>query len=213
MSITDPDTTRYLQAIAGLTSDERMKVMEDHARRRFIPIIHKEASAVLKYFIQTESPRRILELGTAMGYSSILMANSHEEITVDTIERDPDMIELARANIRAFGLQRRIRLLTGEIDQVLETLTGPYDFFFIDAGKSHYREYLERCLAMASPGALILCDNILVRGLVARVGVERKHSTIITKMRRFIEDVTRDPRFNSMVLPVGDGLMIIKCKE
>ncbi len=213
MSITEKDTTRYLQMIAGLTTDEGMIEMETFAQRQIIPIIHKEASAVLKYFIETERPKRILELGTAMAYSSILMANRDSEIQVDTIERDPNMIKLARANIRAFDLAERIQLMEGEIDQILKELTGPYDFFFIDAGKSHYREYLDRCLEIANPSAMFFCDNILVRGLIAKEGIVRKQSTIIMNMRKFIEEVTLDKRFHSMVLPVGDGLMIIKCKE
>lgn len=213
MSITEENTTRYLQAIAGLTTDPRMKDLEDFAQRQIIPIIHKEASAVLKYLIETERPKRVLELGTAMAYSSILMANTDPKIQVDTIERDPEMIKLARANIRAFGLDNRIRLFEGEITDVLKNLTGPYDFIFIDAGKSHYREYLDRCLELASPGATFFCDNVLVRGLVAKEGIVRKQSTIIMNMRKFIEEVTLDERFHSMVLPVGDGLMIIKCKE
>ena len=141
------------------------------------------------------------------------MANSDPEIQVDTIERDPEMIKLARANIRAFGLDDRIQLFEGEITVVLKNLTGAYDFIFIDAGKSHYREYLDLCLELASPRATFFCDNVLVRGLVAQEGIVRKQSTIIMNMRKFIKEVTLDERFHSMVLPVGDGLMIIKCKE
>lgn len=213
MNITELNTTKYLKEIADQKSGDRYQPMEDYARQKFIPIIHKEASDVLLYFIQTERPHRILELGTAMGYSSIRMADALEEVTVDTIERDPEMIALAQANVAAFGLTDRIRIFEGEIDEVLANLPGPYDVIFIDAGKSHYRAYLERSLEIISPGGLIICDNVLVRGLVAQEGVERKHSTIIMKMRSFIEDVSLDNRFNSMVLPVGDGLLIIKMKE
>lgn len=213
MKITEINTSNYLKEIADKKSGSRYQTMETYAAHKFIPIIHKEASDVLLYFIQTERPRRILELGTAMGYSSIRMAEASGDSTVDTIERDPAMIALAKANVTAFGLAHRIRILEGEIDEVLPTLPGPYDFIFIDGGKSHYRSYLERCLEIISPGGLIICDNVLVRGLVAHEGVERKHSTIIQNMRSFIEDVALDNRFYSMVLPVGDGLLIIKLKE
>lgn len=213
MNITDINTTKYLQEIADQKSGSRYQQMEDYARLRFIPIIHKEASDVLVYFIQTEQPKRILELGTAMGYSSIRMADTADGVLVDTIERDPEMIALAKANVATFGLAERIHIFEGEIDEVLAELPGPYDFIFIDAGKSHYRAYLERSLEIISPRGMIICDNVLVRGLVAQESVERKHSTIITKMRNFIEDVSLDNRFLSMVLPVGDGLLIIKMKE
>lgn len=209
----DPDLIRYLQGIADLKSGGALKVLEDYARARFIPILHKEAADVLLYFIGRESPRRILELGTAMGYSAILMARSDEAITIDTMERDPDMIQLARANLRAFALEERVTIHEGDIDDRLDDLSGPYDLIFIDAGKSHYRDYFYRCLEKLNPGGMIICDNILVRGLVAKEFVERKHSTIIWNMRGFIEEVSTDPRFWTTLLPVGDGLFIIHCKE
>lgn len=213
MSITESNTTRYLRELADKKSGERYKALEEFASQKFIPIIHKEAADTLLYFIRTEQPRRILELGTAMGYSSIRMAEAVPGATVDTIERDPDMLKLARANVAAYGLTDRIHILAGDIDDVILTLSGPYDFIFIDAGKSHYQAYLERSLEIISPGGLIICDNVLVRGLIAQEGVQRKHSTIIWNMRGFLEDVSLDNRFHSMVLPVGDGLLIIKLKE
>ena len=213
MSITDPQTKQYLREIAALKGDPRLTALEEYASRRFIPIIHKEAADCLLYFLRTQKAGRVLELGAAMWYSAIVMAGASPEITIDTIERDPGMIALARQNIKAFGLDDRITLHEGDILQVLDDLTGPYDFVFIDAGKSHYREYLEKILQLITPGAMIICDNILVRGLIAHEGVERKHSTIIMNMRQFIEEVSQDERFHSMVLPVGDGLLIIKCKE
>lgn len=213
MSITDPDTVRYLQELADKKSGPQFRAMERFARLKLIPIIHKESADVLLYFIRTEKPRRILELGTAMGYSAIVMASADGKTTVDTIERDKDMIRLATQNIAAFELKGRIRLIEGDIDEVLDTLPGPYDFAFIDAAKSHYRFYLEECLKRLSPGGMILCDNVLVRGLVAKEGVERKHSTIIQQMRGFLEDVSLDPRFHSMVLPAGDGLLVLKLRQ
>ena len=213
MSITEANTTRYLQEIADLKSGSQYRALEEYARAKYIPIIHKEAMDVLLYFIQTEKPRRILEMGTAMGYSSIRMAMADPGISVDTIERDKEMIALAHTNITSYGLTDRIRILEGDADEILAELSGPYDFIFMDAGKSHYKSYLERSAELISPGGMIVCDNVLVRGLVAQEGTERKHSTIIWNMRRFIEDASLDPRFHSMLLPAGDGLLILKTKE
>lgn len=216
MSINDPDIIQYLRQIAELKSDGTLKSLEDYATSQVIPIIHKEAGDVLRYFIRTEEPERILELGTAIGYSAILMARENDRIRVDTVERDAEMIKMAEANIREFGLSERIRILPGEAQEVLSGLkanVAPYDFIFMDAGKSHYGSYLELAMDLIASGGLIICDNVLVRGLVAKEGVQRKHSTAILNMRQFIEDVSLDDKFHSMVLPVGDGLLIIKVKS
>lgn len=216
MSITDPEVVEYLQSIAGLKSDGALQPVEDYAGARIIPIIHKEAADVLLYFVRTERPKRILELGTAIGYSAMLMARVDEGIEVDTIERDPAMRTLAEANFQAYGLQRRIRILAGEAEEVLGRLTeegGVYDLIFMDAGKSHYKTYLRLAMELIRPGGLIICDNVLVRGLVARSGIQKKHSTAIMNMRRFIEEASLDPRFDSMLLPVGDGLLIMKVRR
>ncbi len=213
MSLLDPDITTYLQGIADLKTGGALNDMVDYARRRFIPVIHQEAADCLLFFLRLQKPRRLLELGTAMGYSACLMVGALPEMTIDTIERDPDMIALARMHFQRLGLTSRINLLEGDIDELLDPLPGPYDFIFIDAGKAHYREYFYSCLSKLTPGGMIVCDNILVRGLVARELVERKHSTIIHRMRQFIEEVSLDARFDSTLLPVGDGLLIIKYKE
>lgn len=213
MTITDPATVRYLRELAEAKTGNRFQAMERFARLKLIPIIHKESADVLLYFIRTEAPRRILELGTAMGYSAIVMASEDPGITLDTIERDEDMVSLARSNIAAFHLEERIRLYEGDIDDVLPDLTGPYDLAFIDAAKSHYRYYLEESVRRLSPGGMIICDNVLVRGLIAHEGVMRKHSTIIQQMRSFLEEISLDPRFHAMVLPVGDGLLVLKSRQ
>lgn len=213
MSLLDPDITSYLQGIADLKTGGALNDMADYARRRYIPVIHPEAADVLLFFIRLQKASRLLELGTAMGYSACLMATAAPELTIDTIERDPDMIALAKTHIQRLELTDRITLLEGDIDEVLDPLPGPYDFIFIDAGKAHYREYFYSCLKKLTPGGMIVCDNILVRGLVTRDLVERKHSTIIHRMRQFIEDVSLDRRFDTTLLPVGDGLLIIKDKE
>lgn len=216
MSITDPDIVQYLQRIAELKSDGALKELEDYARARVIPIIQKEASDVLLYFIRTEQPARILEIGTAIGYSAILMARENDRIQLQTIERDAAMRTLAEANFRKFGLRDRIRILPGEAQDVLTGLAqghDPYDLIFMDAGKSHYSTYLRLAMDLIAPGGLIICDNVLVRGLVAREEVQRKHSTAVLNMRRFIEEVALDERFDSMLLPVGDGLLIMKIKS
>lgn len=216
MNITDPEIVQYLRNLAERKSDGQLKEMEEAAKKRVIPIIHKEASDVLLFFLRSERPGRILEIGTAIGYSAILMARESKAILVDSIERDMAMVTEASANIQQFGLEDQIRILPGEADEILKGLVrrgDPYDLIFMDAGKSHYSEYLETALQLLSPGGLILCDNVLIRGLVAQEEIPRKHATAILNMRRFIEEVSLDESLISTLISTGDGMLLIRKKK
>ena len=216
MNITDPEIVQYLRNLAERKSDGQLKEMEEAAKKRVIPIIHKEASDVLLFFLRSERPGRILEIGTAIGYSAILMARESKAILVDSIERDMAMVTEASANIQKFGLEDQIQILPGEADEILKDLVrrgDPYDLIFMDAGKSHYSEYLETALQLLSPGGLILCDNVLIRGLVAQEEIPRKHATAILNMRRFIEEVSLDESLISTLISTGDGMLLIRKKK
>ena len=216
MNITDPEIVQYLRNLAERKSDGQLKEMEEAAKKRVIPIIHKEASDVLLFFLRSERPGRILEIGTAIGYSAILMARESKAVLVDSIERDMAMVTEASANIQKFGLEDQIQILPGEADEILKDLVrrgDPYDLIFMDAGKSHYSEYLETALQLLSPGGLILCDNVLIRGLVALEEIPRKHATAILNMRRFIEEVSLDESLISTLISTGDGMLLIRKKK
>lgn len=203
----------YLIELSSLKEDSALKAMEDYAKENYIPIIRKDETQVLTYFIRREEPKRILELGTAMGYSAILMARQREDVEIDSLERDEAMVSLARAHIKAFQLSHRIQVIPGDILDSLPKLGGSYDLIFVDAGKSHYEEYLKGCLDLLAPGGIILFDNVLLRGIIAQEPVPRKHSTAVHNMRAFLEKALLLPGFDAMVLPVGDGLLVLHAKE
>ncbi len=215
--ITDENIVKFLKKIADSKGHEDLIPMEEEARINYIPIIHKDALELLTFLIRLNKSRRILELGCAVGYSSIVMARISDSITVDTIDRDKKMIEKALVNFEKFGVSERVHLYEGEIVPVMENLINDgkkYDFIFMDAGKSHYREYTEKAFEMLSPGGMIFCDNILIRGEVAKSEIEnKKNSTVINNMKRFIDHISENKELNSVIIPIGDGVMLISGKS
>ena len=155
--------------------------LESYAEEYKVPIIHKEVANFLELIINLKKPKRILELGTAIGYSSILMAKSCDEIEkIDTIERNEDMINLAKQNISKSGFAEKIEVLCGDCLQVLESLEEKYDLIFVDAGKGHYNDFHPQCLRLLNGGGIIVADNVLYKGMVASQDlVVRRKITIV----------------------------------
>lgn len=212
--ITEENTVRYLRNLVDSKRGEKYSFMEKSAKEDYVPIIQKESSDTLVFLTRMIKPKRILELGCAIGYSAILMADCDKRIRIDTIEKNPDMIERASKNIEIMEMTDRINVLEGDISEVLDTLNGPYDLVFIDAAKSHYREYLEKCLKLISEDGTIICDNVLIDGKVALdETTDKKHARYINRMKEFVRETFIDERFDTTVLPVGDGLMIIRRKD
>lgn len=211
--ITEPKVVHYIQDLLKEQADAQLSDLEEFAKENHIPIVAPEAFQVLTYLIGSLDAKRVLELGTAMGYSSIRMARLKKDLIIDTLERKDDMIALAKENIAKFQVEDQINLVEGEILDLLPTLEGLYDLIFMDAGKSHYEAYLEECLRLLGKNGVIVCDNVLVRGLVAEEEIERKHHTIITNMKLYLAKTMARKDLHAMILPVSDGLLILKRKE
>jgi predicted O-methyltransferase YrrM len=164
--------------------------------------------------VSMKKPLRILELGTAIGYSAVLMydaAGTNPHIT--TIERSEEMIELAKKNIESFGLEDKIVIEAGDCLEVLERLEEPYDLIFMDAGKGHYNHFLRHCLRLLKEDGIIVADNVLFRGMVATDDlVKRRKITIVKRMRKYLEMVSEDKNLITSVIPMGDGIAITKRK-
>ncbi|WP_139904434.1 O-methyltransferase [Clostridium thermarum] len=205
------------QYIRGLVPDNAglLKELEEYAEENKVPIIHKEVANFLQLMINIIKPKRILELGTAIGYSSILMYNSNGSVEhVDTVERDENMIALAGANIEKAGLKGKINVICGDCLEVLEKLVDKYDLIFIDAGKGHYNEFFPHCQRLLNKDGVILADNVLYKGMVAsRELVIRRKITIVKRMKKFIDMITKDDKLITAILPMGDGIAVIKSKE
>ncbi|MFT8348211.1 O-methyltransferase [Clostridium saccharoperbutylacetonicum] len=200
--------------IRGLIPDRDgiLNEIENFARENGVPIVQKETGVFLEFMTSMKRPKRILELGTAIGFSSILMykaAGTEPEIV--TIERDERMIELANVNLNKFNLSEKIKIEAGECLEVLEKLTEPFDLIFMDAGKGHYNHFLPHCLRLLKEDGIIVADNVLFRGMVASQDlVKRRKITIVKRMRTYLELVTQDKDLITSVIPMGDGIAVTK---
>lgn len=193
-------------------SDENLERLEKFAEDNGVPIAQKETIKFLEFMVSMKKPVRILELGTAIGYSAIVMynaANTNPHIT--TIERDEEMIKYASNNIREFNLEEKIIIKQGDCLEILENLSEPYDLIFMDAGKGHYNHFLPHCLRLLKEDGIIIADNVLFRGMVASNElVKRRKITIVKRMRTYLELVSQDNELITSVIPMGDGIAVTK---
>ncbi|MBE6048508.1 MAG: O-methyltransferase [Clostridium sp.] len=189
-----------------------LKEIEEFAREHGVPIVQEETGKFLEFMVDMKKPLRILELGTAIGFSSILMyeaAGTEPEIV--TIERDPNMIELAKINLKKFNLEQKIKIMEGDCLEILEKLDDPFDLIFMDAGKGHYNHFLPHCLRLLKDDGIIIADNVLFRGMVATDElVKRRKITIVKRMRTYLDMVSNDDELITSVIPMGDGIAITK---
>ena len=196
-------------------STGKYKEMEEFAAEHKVPIAQKETAKFLEFMVSMKKPKKILELGTAIGYSSILMyeaANTNPDIV--TIERDEKMVELAKVNLDKYGLSSKINIKQGECLEVLESLDEKFDIIFMDAGKGHYNHFLPHCLRLLKDDGIIIADNVLFRGMVASDElVKRRKITIVKRMRKYLDMVSEDDTLITSVIPMGDGIAVTKRRE
>ena len=200
------------QYIRGLISSNNivLKELEDYAKDNAVPIIQKEVGKFLELIINIKKPVKILELGTAIGYSAILMhisGNGGNKIT--TIERNNDMVNIARENINKYGYYDKIEVLEGDCIQILEKLQDKYDFIFMDAGKGHYNHFLPHCLRLLKNDGVIVADNVLFKGMVASKDlIIKRKITIVKRMKTYLEMVSSNNELITSVIPMGDGIAV-----
>ncbi len=189
--------------------DDLLRSMEEYAALRTIPVIGRDSAALLAAAVADARPRAILEIGTAIGYSTLLMAaQAPADAVITTIEVDVDRAAAAEAFFRRSRHAGRIELLVGDAAVILPGLGGAFDFLFIDAGKAHYLDYLAKALDKLRPGAVIFADNVHFYGLVTAEKPPRRMRTLVKRMRAYLDFVNNDPRFATTVHPVGDGIAI-----
>jgi predicted O-methyltransferase YrrM len=201
--------TRYIRETirpnTGLLAE-----LEEYARLNHVPIIQPEAAAFLKVIGNMRRPARILEVGTAIGYSAILFSGFlQQKGIIDTIERSEEMIELARKNIKLAGLQNTINVIAGDALEVLTCLNKSYDMIFMDAAKGQYSEFLEQSKRMLVSGGILVSDNVLYKGMIATDDlVVRRKRTIVNRMRSFLKTLCEDETFETSIIPIGDGVAL-----
>ncbi len=195
--------------------EETLAQIKRESLEEHIPIIMDDTLAVIQKILKEEKPARILEIGTATGYSSICFARCCENtVEIDTIERDGERAEVAKQNIEKMGLQEQIHILVGDALEILPTLTEEsYDIIFIDAAKGKYPFFLEQSIRLAKKKAVILADNILYKGYVLGDYHKHKQRTAVNHLREYIKESTENPNLQTKILDVGDGLAISQLQK
>lgn len=190
--------------------------IEKEALADGVPIIRKEMGNLLKVLLLLKQPQKILEVGTAVGYSSILMSeNMPENCRITTIENYEKRIPVAKNNFKRAGKEEVITLLEGDAMDILKELDGTYDFIFMDAAKGQYINFLPELLRLMPAGGLLISDNVLQEGDIveSRYGVTRRNRTIHTRMREYIYTLTHAEQLETSIVPIGDGITLSVKKE
>ncbi len=213
------DRQRILDFIRSFGVDrasESLSAIEQEAIRDHVPIIRKETQELLRILLKMKKPEKILEVGTAIGFSSVFMGeNTSEKTKITTIENYPPRIERARANIAAAGMADRIHLLEGDAAEWLKKLEGSYDFIFMDAAKGQYIHFLPEVLRLLGPEGILVSDNVLQDGDIfeSRYGIKRRNHTIHNRMREYLFVLTHSDILDTVILETGDGMTISIKKE
>lgn len=187
-----------------------LKELEVYAGRNGIPIIKPEIAKLLMILGRILKPLRILEIGTAIGYSSIFLSAVLEPGgKIDTIEKNGLRVDEARANIKKAGCESLINVIAGDATEVLKYLKGPYDMVFQDAAKGQYAELLPDCLRLLRTGGIIASDNVLFRGIVGRDGeIPGRNRTIAARMNEYIGLICGSEMLDTSIIPIGDGISV-----
>ena len=191
-----------------MNKDELM-IIKEKAIENHIPIIMDDTLEVISKILKDIKPKRILEIGAAVGYSAMCFSEYLQKGgSIDTIERDEDRIEEAKVNFEKVGVKEKIRLYEGDAVEILPTLRGNYDVVFIDAAKGKYPFFLEQALRMLNDKGVIIADNVLYKGYVMSDYNKHKQRTAVRNLREYIARVNEDANLDTEILEVGDGLAI-----
>ena len=200
----------YLRSLI-VEDDHKMAAFRLQCEEKKIPIIHKEVGQLIKLLITMTKTKRILELGTAVGYSSIMMSKiiDSQDGLITTVERRQLFIDQAKANIDFYNPPTPIEIREGDALEILDSIEGEYDMIFLDAAKSKYMDFLPRCMELLKPGGIIVSDNVLYKGMIATdTLVVRRQRTIVRKMRQYLKFISQHQALETSILPMGDGVSI-----
>ena len=190
------------------------EILEDIEREALadnVPIIRREMQSFLKVLLMVKKPMRVLEVGTAVGFSALLMSEYvPEECAITTIENYEKRIPIARQNFVRAGKEKKITLLEGDAMDVLKTLEGPYDFIFMDAAKGQYINWLPDVMRLMKNGGVLISDNVLQEGdiIESHYLVERRNRTIYKRMREYLYELKHNPSLITSIIPLGDGVTV-----
>ena len=192
-------------------NNQELNKIKQKAIEEKIPIIMDDTLEIIEKYLKDLKPKRILEIGTAVGYSAICFSKFLlENGKIDTIERDEIRVLEAKENIKKLGLEDTINIYEGDAVEILPTLNKKYDMVFIDAAKGKYPFFLKEALRMIDTKGIIFADNILYKGYVMSDYNKHKQRTAVRNLREYISEVTKNPKLKTTILEVGDGLAITK---
>ncbi|WP_276901354.1 O-methyltransferase [Dialister micraerophilus] len=184
-----------------------MKELEFEAETYNIPIIRKSERQLLFKTVYENKPKRILEIGTAIGFSALLMATANDDAIIDTVEKDTKRFERAKKAIEDANMTERINCISGDADKVISELSGNYDFVYLDGPKGQYLNHLKKIEKILSEKAVIVADNVLFKGLVKSVEYPpHRYRTIVVRLREYLEYVNRE--YSTIIYEEGDGMAI-----
>ena len=193
---------------------KELEIIKEKALENHIPIIMDDTLEVVSKILIENKPEKILEIGTAVGYSAMCFSEYLQDNgKIDTIERDEERIAEAKQNIVKVGVAEKINILEGDAVEILPTLTEKYDMVFIDAAKGKYPFFLKEALRMINQNGVIFADNILYKGYVMSDYNKHKQRTAVRNLREYIKEVSENPNLETEILEVGDGLAISKIKS
>ena len=192
-------------------NEEELKIVKEKALENHIPIIMDDTLEKIEEILKEEKPKRILEIGTAVGYSATMFAKyTDEDCIIDTIEIDEERAKEAKENIEKIGVANRINIIVGNAVDILPTISQEYDIVFIDAAKGKYPVFLEHAIRLIKNDGLILADNILYKGYVMSDYNKHKQRTAVRHLREYIQEITENEKLESEILEIGDGLAITR---
>ena len=190
---------------------EFLNKLEKYSKETNVPIIRPSMQSFLKLLLAIAKPKKILEVGTAIGFSALLMSEyGPEDCHITTIEKYEKRIPLAKENFAKAGKQEKITLLEGDAVEILSQLEGTYDFIFMDAAKGQYINFLPDIMRLLSDGGMLVSDNVLQDGdiIESRFAVTRRNRTIHGRMRDYLYELKHHPDLVTSILPVGDGVTV-----
>ena len=202
---------RMVTYIHSLETPENplIEEIEQEALDTFVPIIRKETQSFLKVLLMMKKPLHVLEVGTAIGFSAILMSEYiPEDGHITTIEKYEKRIPIAKENFKRAGKEKQISLIEGDALEVMQSLEGPYDFIFMDAAKGQYIHYMPEAIRLLASGGILISDNVLQDGdiIESRYAVERRNRTIHSRMREYLYELKHNNALQTSILPLGDGV-------
>lgn len=208
--IVDERLVTYINSLDRGNTDF-LNQLEMEALRDHVPIIRRETQSLLKVLLELTAPSRILEVGTAVGFSALLMSTyGPGECRITTIENYEKRISAARENFKKAGKEKQITLLEGDAQKVLKTLEEPFDFIFMDAAKGQYIHFLPDILRLLVKGGILISDNVLQDGdiIQSHFAVERRNRTIYKRMREYLSTLKSSSELETAILPLGDGVAL-----